>query len=136
MASPSKLKRALFLTAQFTLFAVAAICLFYAHDNFMIRSVGITALFASLALVRRSRTLPASPEVRAMQRAWALKPWHWLVGLALIVAVAASYMWLQQDAMTGGKTAVPVYAFAGAIVLSAGWWAGLFARWLNQRRIQ
>jgi len=135
MTSPNKLKRTLFITAQFVLFAVAAICLFYAHNNFMIRSVGILALFASLALVRQSRTLPASPEVRAMQSAWALKPWHWLVGLALIVVVAASYTWLQQDAMTGGKSAFPVYVFAAAIVLSAGWWAGLWARWSSQRRM-
>lgn len=71
-----------------------------------------------------------------MQSAWALKPWHWMVGLALVIAVAASYIWLQHDAMTGGKSVVPVYAFAAVIVLSAGWWGGLFARWKSQRRIQ
>ena len=90
MANPNKLQRALFLTAQFVLLAVAAICLYYAHNSFMIRSVGTLAIFASLAIVRRSRTLPASPEVRAMQSAWALKPWHWLVGLGLILTVAAT----------------------------------------------
>jgi hypothetical protein len=59
-----------------------------------------------------------------------------MVGLALAVAVLVSYIWLQQDAMTGGKSAIPVYAFAAAILLSAGWWGGLFARWSSQRRIQ
>jgi len=135
MGNRDKLKRAFFLAAQIVLFAVAAICLYYAHGNFAIRSVGLLAIFVSLAIIRRSRTLPASPEVRAMESAWALKPWHWLVGLVLVIAVVASYKWLQHDAMTGGKSAIPVYAFAAAILLSAGWWGGLFARWLSQRRI-
>jgi hypothetical protein len=134
MESPDKLKRAFFLTAQIVLFTIAASCLYFAHNNFAIRSVGILAIFASLAILRRSRTLPASPEVRAMQSAWALKPWHWLVGLGLIFAVVASFIWLQHDAATGGKSAVPVYAFAATILVSAGWWGALFARWLSQRR--
>lgn len=136
MENQDKLKRAFFLTAQIVLFAIAAACLYYAHNNFAIRSVGILAIFASLAILRRSRTLPASPEVRGMQSAWALKPWHWLIGLVLVIAVVASFIWLQHDATTGGKSAVPVYAFAAAILLSAGWWGGLCARWLSQRRIQ
>jgi hypothetical protein len=136
MASPDNPKRVLIPAAQFMLLAIAAACLFYANDNFMIRGAGILAIFASLAITRRSRTLPASPEVRAMQSAWALKPWHWLVGLALVIATAAAYIWLQHDAATGGKSAVPVYVFAAVTLLSACWWAGLFARWQSQRRTQ
>lgn len=136
MENLDKLKHAFLLAAQIGLFVFAAICLYYAYNNFAIRSVGLLAIFASLAIVRRSKKLPASPEVRAMENAWALKPWHWLVGLTLIIAVVASYKWLQHDAMTGGKSAIPVYAFAAAILLSAGWWGGLFAQWLSQRRIQ
>lgn len=136
MESPDKLKRAFFLAAQIVLFAIAASCLYFAHNNFAIRSVGILSLFASLAILRRSRSLPASPEVRAMQSAWALKPWHWLVGLSLILTVAATFIWLQQDAATGGKSTVPVYAFAAAIVVSGGWWSALYARWSSRRRSQ
>ena len=136
MENQNKLRRTLFLTATFALLAFAAACLFYGGNNFVIHSVGLLAIFASLALGRRSRTLPQSPEVRAMQSAWALKPWHWMVGLALVIAVVASYIWLQHDAVTGGKNAIPVYAFAGVVVLSAGWWGGLFARWKSQRGIQ
>jgi hypothetical protein len=135
MTSPYKLKRTFFLTAQFVLLAVAAICLYYdyAHTNFMIRSVGLLAIFAALAIVRRSRALPGSPEVRAMQSAWAMKPWHWLVGLGLIVTVVATLAWLYwASTVTGYKGAAPVYAFAAAAVVCGGWWAGLFARWLSR----
>jgi hypothetical protein len=133
MANPNKLKRALFLTAQFVLLAVAAICLYYAHNNFVIRSIGLLAIFAFLAIVRRLRKLPTSPEVRAMQSAWALKPWHWLVGLGLIITVAATLAWLYwASTIPGYKGAAPVYAFAAAVVVCGGWWAALFARWFSR----
>lgn len=128
----NKLTRVLFLTAQFALLAVAAICLYYAHNNFVIQSIGLLAIFAFLAIVRRSRTLPASLEVRAMQSAWVLKPWHWLVGLALIVTVAATLAWLYWDAATGYKDVAPVYAFAAAALVCGVWWAGLIARRLRR----
>jgi hypothetical protein len=132
MTNSNILKRTLFLLTQLVLLAVAAICLYYAHDNFTIRSIGLLAIFVSVALVRRSRALPASSEVRAMQSAWALKPWHWVVGLALAVSVAVTLVWLFQDATTGYKDVAPVYAFAVAGLVCAGWWAGLIARWLNR----
>lgn len=134
MEISNKPKCAFFLTAQIVFLAIAASCLYFAHNNFAIRSVGILAIFSSLAILRRSRMLPASPEVRAMQSAWALKPWHWIVGLGLIFAVVASFIWLQHDAAAGGKSAAPVYAFAAAILVGAVWWGTLFVRWSSQRR--
>ncbi|WP_426701357.1 hypothetical protein ACPPVV_18705 [Rhodanobacter sp. Col0626] len=124
----NKIKRMLFLIAQFALLAVAAIFIYYGHNNFGIRSIGLLAIFAFLAIFRRSRAWPASPEVRAMQDAWALKPWHWLVGLALLITVAATFAWLYWDAATGYKDVAPVYAFAAAAFVSSLWWAVLIAR--------
>jgi hypothetical protein len=124
----NKLKRTLFLTAQFALLAVSAVCIYYGHNNFGVRSIGLLAIFAFLAIFRRSRTLPASPEVRAMQDAWALKPWHWLVGFALLITVAATFVWLYWDAATGYKDVAPVYAFAATAFVSSLWWAVLIAR--------
>jgi len=134
MENSNKLRRTLFLTATFALLAVAAICLFYGGNNFVVQSIGILAIFASLAIGRRSRrTLPASPQVRAVQSAWALKPWHWLVGLVLVVIVAATLVWLYwASTVPGYKGAAPVYAFAAAALVCGGWWAGLFARWLSR----
>lgn len=124
----NKLKRVLSLTVQFALLAVAAICVYYGQNNFFIRSIGMLAIFSFIAIIRQSRTLPASPEVRAMQNAWALKPWHWLVGFALIVSVAVTLAWLYWDAATGYKDVAPVYAFAAAALVCGVWWAGLIAR--------
>lgn len=134
MENSNKIKRALFLTATFALLAVAAICLFYGGSNFVVQSIGTLAIFASLAIGRRSRsTLPTSPQVRAMQSALALKPWHWLVGLILVVIVAATLAWLYwASTVPGYKGAAPVYAFAAAALACGGWWAGLFARWLSR----
>ena len=133
MGNPNKLRRAFFLTATFALLAFAAVCLFYGGNNFVIHTVGLLAIFASLALGRRSRTLPVSPEVRAMQSAWVLKPWHWLVGLGLIVCVGAALGWLYwASTVPGYKRAAPAYAFAAAALVCGGWWAGLFARWLSR----
>jgi len=133
MGNPNNLKRTLFVAATFALLAFAAICLFYGGNNFVIRSIGLLAIFASLALGRRSRTLPASPEVRAMQSAWVLKPWHWLVGLVLIVCVVAALAWLYwASTIPGYERTAPVYAFAAAALVCSGWWAGLFAWWLSR----
>ena len=133
MGNPNKVRRALFLTATFLLLAFAAFCLFYVQNNFVIHSVGLLAIFASLALGRRSRTLPASPEVRAMQSALALKPWHWLVGLGLIATVVVALAWLYwTSTIPNYKGAAPLYAFAAAAVVCGGWWAGLLGRWLSR----
>lgn len=133
MATPDKIKRTLFLAMQFALLAVAGISLYYAHNNFVVQSIGLLAIFACLAIVRRSRTLPATPEVRAMQSAWALKPWHWLVGLGLLITAAAAFAWLYwASTIPGYKGAAPVYAFAAAGMACGCWWAGLFARWFRR----
>lgn len=133
MGNPNKLRRGLFLAATLAPLAVAALCLFYGGNNFVAQSVGMLAMFASLAVGRRLRTSPASPEVRAMQSAWTLKPWHWLVGLALIASVAATLAWLHwASTIPGYKGAEPVYAFAAAGLVCGGWWAGLIARWSSR----
>lgn len=131
MADLNKLKRILSLILQLALLVIAAFCFFYAANNFAVRCIGILAIFTSLAIARRSRMVPAAPEVQAMQGAWALKPWHWLVGLALVIGVAAALAWLYWASATGYKGVAPVYAFAAAAVVCGGWWAGLVARWLN-----
>ena len=132
MVTMGKPKRALAVGLQLVLLAIAAICIFYGGNSFAIHSAGILGIFAALAIALRSRSSLRAPVTGGTQGALALKPWHWLVGLALIIAVVAAVIWLHNDAMTGGKSGAPAYAFAATSLLSAGWWGGLFARWLRQ----
>ncbi len=130
MAAPPKLKRAISFILQALLLAFAAVCmLVYGQHNFAIRSVGLLALFGGLVLVRNSRQ--SSSAVRIQNKpAFSVKPRQWLVGLALVVALAAALAWLFYDAATGYRSGVaPLFAFIAAGLSCSLWWGGLFMRW-------
>jgi len=129
MAATPKLKRALSLTLQALLLALAAVCIFYGKHNFAIRSVGLLAIFGSLVLVRNSRR--SSPSIRVHNRpAFSVKPWQWLVGLVLVVTLAAALTWLFYDAATGYKSGTaPIYVFIAAGLFCSLWWGTMFVRW-------
>ena len=63
----------------------------------------------------------------------ALKPIHWAIGAALAIAWVASYWALRQAALRGYEDVFPVYAFAGAGLLCAAWWAAMVARWYSSK---
>jgi len=131
MAAPHKLKRTISLTLQVLLLVFAAACIFYGQHNFAIRSVGLLAIFGGLALVRNSRR--SSPSIRIHNSpAFSVKPWQWLVGLALVVVLAAALAWLFYDAATGYRSGVaPIYVFIAATLFCSLWWGAIFMRWLN-----
>ena len=131
MKFPNNLKRLLIVALQIGLFVFAIICVLY--GSFALRSIGILAVFCALAIGRKSRPVYFTPEPTDMQSALALRPWHWIVGLTFFVAWLASYVWLQQDAMSGGKSATPVYVLALVVVLGGIWWAVLIGRWIQSR---
>jgi len=119
------------LTLQVLLLAFAAVCMFYGQHNFAIRSVGLLAIFGCLVLVRNSRR--PSSAVRIHDRAaFSVKRWQWLVGLALVVALAAALAWLFYDAATGyGSGAAPIYAFISAMLFCSLWWGTILMRWFK-----
>ena len=129
MAAPHKLKRAMSLTLQVLLLVFAAACMFYGQNNFAIRSVGLLAIFGSLLLVRNSRR--SSSTVRIHNRpVFSVKPWQWLVGIALIVALAAAIAWLFYDAATGYTSGTaPIYVFIAAGLFCCLWWGAISMRW-------
>jgi drug/metabolite transporter (DMT)-like permease len=131
MAATPKLKRALFLTLQALLLAFAAVCIFYGQHNFAIRSVGLLAIFGGLILVRNSRR--SSSAIRVHNKpTFSVKPWQWLVGLVLLVALAAALAWLFYDAATGyGSGIAPIYVFIAATLFCSLWWGAIFIRWLS-----
>ena len=63
----------------------------------------------------------------------ALKPIHWVVGTVLAIAWVAAYWALHRAALRGYEDVFPVYAFAGIGLVSAGWWAAMFARWYSSK---
>ena len=77
--------------------------------------------------------MPTQPQSDSPTSALALRPIHWVIGVALTVALAVAYCALYRDALNGYHDIAPVYAFAAIGVLCAGWWAGLLARWWQSR---
>lgn len=137
MAAPSKLKRTLLFTLAFLLFIIAAALIFVGwHSNF-IGLFGVLAAAAGAQTARRARGLSAVPAWNPeKQKALALKPWHWLVGLALVVPVVVSVAWLYRIAQNGYNGPVfSLYLFAISFMVCGGWWSVLFIRWLHTRRI-
>jgi hypothetical protein len=129
MAAPHKLKRVMSITLQVLLLAFAAVCMFYGQHNFAIRSVGLLAIFGGLVLVRNS--CRASSTFRIHNRpVFSVKPWQWLVGIALIVVLAAAIAWLFYDAATGYTSGTaPIYVFIAAGLFCSLWWGGISMRW-------
>jgi drug/metabolite transporter (DMT)-like permease len=107
---------------QVLLLAFAGVCILYGQHNFAIRLVGLLAIFGGLVLVRNSRR--PSPAIRINVRAaFSVKPWQWLVGLALVAIFAAALAWLFYDAATGYRSGTaPIYVFGTATLLVSLWW--------------
>lgn len=132
MTTTHNLKRVLSLTLRALLLAFAAACIFYGQHNFAIRSVGLLTIFGGLVLVRNSRR--SSQAIHGHNRpAFSIKPWQWLVGLALVAVLAAVLAWLFYDAATGYRSgAAPIYALIAATLFCSLWWGAIFMRWLNR----
>ena len=129
MVPPKKLKVALLFAIQALLLCFAAFCMFYGQHNFIITSTGILAIFAGVALVRTTRQVRFGTPLRG-KPTFSLKPWQWLVGVALVVILAVSYAWLLHSAAPSYKGGlVPLWSFLAATLACGAWWSGLFIRW-------
>jgi hypothetical protein len=120
---------------KYGLFSVAVLlllcggaALFLAPHGYTIRSVGVVAVMVSAYLVRISHvhtrstlSAAAGPEgtFNTQKRPGRIA---WVVGLALLPTLAASFLYLHNDAIHGGHTALPAYVFAGVILACAAVW--------------
>jgi hypothetical protein len=129
MAASKKLKVAVLSVLQALLLVFAAFCMFYGRDNFVIRSTGILAIFAGLALVRVTRRVRFGTPLQS-KPPFVVKRWQWLVGASLVIALAVSYAWLFHAAAPSYKGgAAPLWYFLAAFLACGAWWSGLFIRW-------
>lgn len=131
MIASKKLKLASLFALQVLLLGFAALCMFYGQHNFAIRSIGILAIFAGLALVRATRRLRFGAPLQS-KPSFSIKRWQWLVGFALVVLLAASYAWLFHIAATGYKGgSAPLWVFLAAVLACGAWWGIIFMRWFT-----
>jgi uncharacterized YccA/Bax inhibitor family protein len=129
MAAHKKLKVTLLFALQALLLVFAALCMFYGQHNFVIRSTGILAIFAGLGLVRATRRVRFGTSLQS-KPSFTVKRRQWLVGVALVLVLAASYAWLFHTAAPSytGSLA-PLWFFVAAFLACSVWWGGLFIRW-------
>ena len=120
------------------LFLSGGAALVIGSNNFAIRSVGIVAFIGGTYLVRisnvhtRSASLLAGPGQEAFKEGNGPGRLAWAVGWASLAMLGLSFFFLNSDALHGGRTAWPVYLFAGVGVACAIVWgyiaASLFSR--------
>lgn len=96
--------------------------------------VALGALVA-VALVRLAWTSSRSVKAMGVRRMSALQPWHFVVGGALLVLVAASFVWMYLEATgQGARDVDSAFVFAGLLMVSAVWWATLVVMWIFRSR--
>jgi hypothetical protein len=129
MAAPKKLKVAMLFALQALSLVFAAFCMFYGQHNFAIRSIGLLAIFAGLALVGATRRVRFGVPLQS-KPAFSVKRWQWLVGVALVIVMAASYAWLLHSSVPGYKGGLaPLWVFLAAILACFAWWSNILLRW-------
>lgn len=119
---------------SYSLFALAilllmsgGVALFIGSGHLAIRSFGLVACIASVYLVRISNihARPALPDSRATELPGRL---IWIIGVASLVLLGASFLYLYSDALHGYHEILPVYVFAGAGIACAIVWSYLASR--------
>jgi hypothetical protein len=131
----SKLLR---VTAALLYFLAAASFLwaFLSHGGAIFSLFGVVVGAAGAATLRLSRTQPESLKTQQFRQAWVLKPWLFIVGVALAIPVVVALAWMFQEAANGYRgSAIPIYMFAISAVVCGAWWAAIFARWQQRPRI-
>lgn len=123
---PKKRYSLFVLAILLDLFAVATFIV--APHDFILRSLGILALLASVQLVRVSN-VHKRPGFTSFRGSFAIaakrpEPIAWILAAASIVVLGISYLYLSIDIRHGGQEAWPLDFFVGAIlgcVLSVGY---------------
>jgi hypothetical protein len=102
--------------------------------NYPIRLLGLAAIVTSAYLARISNVHDRSDSPEASDRGNDLKTAKgpgrllWIVSLALVLLLGASFFLLHIDAVNGGHEAWPVDAFAGVVLACAIVWGYLAAK--------
>lgn len=123
-----KFNYALLLALQGLLLAFVVLGIYYGHLNFVVRTIGLLAIFGVVLLVhnqRRSRLRRNRPPFPVKRR-------EWLVGGALLVVLGASIAWLFHDASVGYKGGGgPLFVFLAAVLACSLWWGSISSRWFK-----
>lgn len=120
---------------SYSLFVLAILLLLFGgvafalggHD-FTIRTLGLLAIVASTYLVRMSNVRDATGPAPGLKIDQDPGRMLWVISIALVPLLVASFFLLHVDALNGGHDAWPVYLFAGVVLVCAGVWGALVAR--------
>ena len=126
---------------RYGLFALAILLLLFGgvgiylgSHNYPIRVLSLVAIMASAYLVRISHVHERSGLPEASLRGKDLKTAKgpgrplWIVSLALVPLLGASFFLLRYDAVNGGHEAWPADVFAGVVIACAIVWGYLAAK--------
>lgn len=123
------------------LLLAGGLALFVGAHNLLINSFGLLAIIvASACFVRASRvrrrgakspTTGCEPNFNVRGGPGRLA---WAVGLGLLLPLAGSYLWMYDDAIHGGHSGLPAYAFAGIGSACAIAWGYLAAKLVSRGR--
>ena len=126
-----KFNYALLLALQGVLLAFLLLCAYYGKLNFVVRTIGLFAIFGVLLLIHNQRRSRFSA-LRRNRPPFPIKGWEWLVGGALVVALGASIAWLFYDASVGYKSGGgPLFVFLAAMLACSLWWGSISSRWFK-----
>lgn len=95
---------------------------------------GGLAAIASVYLFRKSNVRSGSGsgdtsfQVAGLNEPPRPGPLMWIVGMGLLVMLGISFLFLYLDALHGGHEVLPVYLFAGVVLVCGSYWAYLVSR--------
>ncbi len=134
MSSKTSKKRYGLLALAILLLLCAGVALYIGRNNFVIRSVGLVLILASVFLVKisnvhsRTELTAANGKDANTEATNHPGPLMWTVGVALLVAFGISYLYLYKDALDGYHAVLPVYVFAGVGLVCGLFWSYLITK--------
>jgi hypothetical protein len=116
------------------LLVLGGIAIFMGSQNFVIRSVGLAFVMASVYLIQASKVrnrsgLPvAGGEIDNPNVSGGPGLLLWIASVSLVPILVCAWYLLHLDAANGGQEVWPVYVFAGVALICAVVWSLLGAK--------
>jgi uncharacterized membrane protein len=108
--------------------------------NYIVRSIGVLAIVASVYFVRASnfhssQTPPVANEIMEdLSATNGLGPVAWIIGVVLLLMLIFSFLLVQSDALHGGHTAWPADLFGAVALTCAVTWGYILSKFMSGRR--